>query len=94
MKLSTSLPFSLMITKWAAILNPLLDSPLNSASIISDVKLSIGSNTINHLLGKKQTGWFLVDQQASASIYRSMPFNTTTLTLTSDAVVTVSIGVF
>lgn len=94
MKLSTSLPFSLMITKWASILNPLLDSPLNSVSIISDVKLSIGSNTINHLLGKKQTGWFLVDQQASASIYRSMPFNTTTLTLTSNAVVTVSIGVF
>lgn len=94
MQLSTSLPFAQLLTKWAATLNPFLANPLNSAITLQDIELKNGVTVINHLLGRTQQGWFLVDAQGAAIIYRSKPFNSTTLTLTSNAAVTVSIGVY
>jgi len=87
-------PLSLMQTQWKAKLDPVLSNPLNSITIIPNVSLVAGTNTINHKLGQTQQGWILVDQQGVASIYRSAPFNNLTLTLTSSANVVVSIGVF
>jgi hypothetical protein len=92
--LSQRLPWDLANVKWAAALNPMLANPFNSTSVLSDVKLKVGTNVINHLLGQTMQGWMLTDIQGVASIYRSAPFNNLTLTLTSDAAVTVSIGVF
>jgi hypothetical protein len=92
--LSTKLPFDLMITKWAATLNPFLGNPLNDVSILQNVNLINGTTVINHLLGRTQQGWFLVDVQGPATIYRATPFNNLTLSLTSSAATTVSIGVF
>jgi hypothetical protein len=83
-----------LATQWRAILNPVIANPLNNVSILQDIQLKNGVTTINHLLGQQQQGWFLVDIQGAATIYRSAPFNSTTLTLTSNAAVTVSIGVF
>lgn len=79
---------------WAAQLNPILVIPILSGLQLTNVSLASGVNNINHLLSRLQQGWFLTDQQGGASIYRSKPFNPTTLTLTSDAVVTVSIWVY
>jgi len=84
----------LLETDWSSKLNPLLANPLNNVSILKDIALVTGANVINHKLGKMQQGYFLVDQQAAANIYRSEPFTSTTLTLTSSAPATVSIGVF
>lgn len=92
--LSPAIDWPLANPKWAASLNPLLRNPVNNVSIISNITLVTGSNVINHLLGKTLQGWFLVDQQGVASIYRDAPFNSTTLSLNSSASVTVSIGVF
>jgi hypothetical protein len=78
----------------ASAVNPLLNNPLNTCSILNDVVLIDGVNVINHKLGRQMLGWFLTDIQGIASIYRSAPFNSLTLTLTSSAAVTVSIGVF
>lgn len=94
MQLSTSLPFNLMITKWASILNPVLANPTTNMSILQGVKLVIGDNKINHLLGQTQQGWIITDIDGAATIYRSAPFNGTTLVLNSTAAVTVNIGVF
>ena len=85
---------SALVTRWKSILDPVLANPLNDVSILSDVSLKTGVNTINHLLGQKQQGWFLVDIQGVATIYRSAAFNDKTLVLTSSANVTVSIGVY
>lgn len=85
---------SRMITRWKSLLDPVLKNPINSVSILPNVPLKTGVNVINHLLQQLQQGWFLVDIQGPAQIYRSAPFNATTLTLTSDADVTVSIGVY
>lgn len=92
--LSPKLPWDLANPKWAAELNPLIVNPLNSVRIIENVVLSSGTNVINHGLGRMQQGWFLVDKQGAAEIYRNGNFNSSTLSLHSDAGVTVNIGVF
>lgn len=79
---------------WARTLNPFLSNPLNSVKVLKDVALTTGVNVINHLLDSQQQGWFLVDKQGAGDVYRSQPFNNKTLTLTSTANMTVSIGVY
>ncbi len=85
---------SLLSTKWKSLLDPILKNPMNEVSILSNIPLAIGSNKIPHLLGSVQRGWFLVDINGVATIYRSSSFNASYLYLTSSAVVTVSLGVF
>jgi hypothetical protein len=86
--------FQLMQNQWATQINPVIANPVNNVSVLQNVSLINGVNVINHKLGQQQQGWFLVDQQGIASVYRSAPFNKITLQLTSSAAVTVSIGVF
>ncbi len=80
--------------RWATILSPWLGNPMSKGIFLKDVALINGVTTINHLLQRKQQGYFITDQNAAASIYRSQPFNGLTLTLTSNAAVTVSLFVF
>lgn len=94
MQLPLKLPLDLMQTKWKAILDPLIENPLNGLSILANVQLNNGTTVINHKLDRTMQGWFLVDIQGAATVYRSAAFNDLTLTLTSSAPVTVSIGVF
>lgn len=92
--LSSKLEWPIANPIWAASINPLLTNPLNSAHILENIHLINGVTTINHALGHMMNGWFLVDIQGAASIFRSQPLNALTLTLTSNAAVNVSIGVF
>lgn len=85
---------SLLQTKWKSQIDPVLANPMTDMSILKNVNLIAGSTVINHLLGRNQQGWVVIDIQAPATIYRSAQFNNLTLTLTSSAAVTVSIGVF
>ena len=87
-------PLSLLQTTWKAQLDPVLANPTTNLSIIKNINLVSGTNVINHGLGQMQQGWIITDIQGVATIYRSAPFNKLTLTLTSSAPVTVSIGVF
>lgn len=92
--LSNKLDWEAANPLWAAALNPVLANPLNTATSLNNVSLVVGPNIINHKLGRTLQGWFVTDIQGVASIYRSAPFNSTTLTLVSDAAVTVNLGVF
>lgn len=83
-----------MQNSWAKQLNPILAISQMSGLMLSNVELNIGANTINHLLGRQMIGWYVVDQDANASMYRSQPLNNQTLTLTSDAVTTIKLWVF
>ena len=83
-----------MVTRWASILNPVLVNPMTNVSILLNVQLKVGANSIPHLLGQQQQGWFFVDKQAAGDAYRTAPFNDKTLTLTSTTAMTVDIGVF
>lgn len=92
--LSSNLPWDLANNLWAQSLNPLITNPINSVQILSNVSLITGSNTINHRLGHLMTGWFVIDPQGTATVYRSAPLNNVTLTLTASAAIVLSIGVF
>lgn len=94
MSLSRKLPWELANPLWAAELNPVLANPATNPTILKSVVLSTGTNVINHLLGRTQQGWFLVDRQGTGDIYRNGPFNNLTLSLHSSASVTVNIAVF
>lgn len=94
MALPLRLPNDQRDTKWKSEIDPLLANTLNNCSILKDVNLITGVTVINHRLGHTMNGWFIVDIQGAAQIYRSAPFNNLTLTLTSDADVTCSLGVF
>jgi hypothetical protein len=93
-QLPQKLSLDMLQTRWASQLNPLLANPLNNMSTLKDIKLTTGVNVINTLLGRMQQGWVIVDKQGPADVYRSAPFNDLTLTLTSSANVTISIGVY
>lgn len=92
--LSPNLPWLLANPKWAAELNPIIANPMTNMNILTNVVLASGTNVINHGLGRTQRGWVVTDIQGAAVIYRNASFNNVTLSLHSDAGVTVSIGVF
>ena len=93
-QLSTKLSFSDMLTKWASQLNPILANPITNPRLLPNIPLIVGTNTINHGLSQTQQGWYITDINAAATIYRSQPFNSNTLTLTSNAACIVDLVVF
>lgn len=94
MSLSLNLPWSLAQNKWPAELNPILALPILSGLQLKNIVLIDGVNTINTKLQRPLQGWIITDQNAVASIFRSQPLNSTTLTLTSNAAVTVDLWVY
>lgn len=92
--LSSKLEWSAANPIWSAAINPVLANPMNNIQILSNIVLKAGVNVINTKLGRMMVGWQQIDIQGAASVYRSAPFNETTLTLTSTAPVIISLGVF
>jgi hypothetical protein len=92
--LPQKLPYDQMTVKWASELDPILRNLLINGQLITNVVIKTGNNVINHKLGRKQIGYIITDQNAQAQMYRSQPLNNLTLTLTSDADVTISLWVF
>lgn len=86
--------FMMFQTRWASIIQQIINQPINAGDILQGVALINGVTIINHLLGRTMQGWSIVDVNGAATIYKSQPFNDKTLTLTSNAAVTVNILVF
>lgn len=87
----------LMQTQWSTQLNPLLDNPINNNNLLTNVPLSTGDNTINHLLNRKLVGWIIVGINAAATIYDKQATNqmaNLTLVLNASAPCTVNLLVF
>lgn len=87
----------LLQNKWSSQLNPLLANPSLSTNILSKVLLSIGTNVINHKLGRTLQGYRLVRQRGPAAIYDQQDSNQSpalTLVLVSDTAVSCDIEVF
>lgn len=94
MQLPLSQPASQQDTRWKSLIDPVLGNQLINGLLLTDVLLANGVTIINTTLGRQQQGYIIVDQNAQARIYRSLPMNAKTLTLTSDAAVTVSLWIF
>lgn len=90
--------FSLMQTSWASMIDPVLAMPIAGGLILKNVPIIVGSNKINHLLGRKLQGWFPVRWRNSwAQIYDTQDQNqmpSLTLALTSSGVVNIDLFVF
>jgi len=68
--------------------------PLVNGTMLENVILNTGATVINHMLGRKMQGWIITDIDGSAVIYRSVDFNSVSLTLTSSSKVSVNLWVF
>lgn len=90
-------PLPLMQTSWAQQLNPLISNLLISGHILNDIPIMNGVTQVNHLLGRKLVGWLIIGVNGAATVYDTQATNPTpqlTLSLTSNAAVTVSLWVF
>jgi len=88
---------TLLQNKWSSILNPIISNPAISSSILSNVQLVNGTNTINHLLGRTLQGWKIVRLRGAATIYDQQDTNSMknlTLVLVSNSQVSCDIEVF
>ncbi len=81
-------------TQWKSALDPLLANPVSQGILLKNIALANGTTVINHLLDRNQQGWIVTDVSGAATIYRSQPFNNKTLTLTSNAAVSVNLLVY
>lgn len=97
MKLPQQLSLPSMQNTWATAIEPVLNCPLVQGHMLNDVSLSVGSNPINHKLGRKLLGWYIVGINAAASIYDTQATNQNpqlTLNLVSSAATQVTLWVF
>lgn len=89
---------SMLQTKWASELNPLLTNPILSGVQLKRITLATGANSINHKLGRKLQGWIITRWiGSSASVYDTQDSNSMpelTLNLTSSGTVSVDIYVY
>ena len=76
-------------------LTPLFNNPVIGAggNIVTQT-LAVGSNTVNHGLGRIQQGWVPVDQNAVANFYRTGSFGPSSMIIVSSAIVTASFYCF
>lgn len=93
-QLSSQLDWSLANSLWAAVLNPVLALKILQGRQVNNLSLANGVTVFNHGLQRVPVGWYITDVDGGAVIYRSAPFNSSTLTLTSSAAVTVSLWIF
>lgn len=88
-------PFQLMQTVWASQLNPFLKNPIIQGLSRSNIVMTASTPlVINHLLSRMMLGWFLIDNSANAVVWRTQPFNASTITLEASANTTISIWCF
>lgn len=92
--LSSKIDWNLANPLWAQALNPIISNLILSGIPITNVILNNGETIINHGLGRLMQGFSVTDINGAATVYRSAPFNSKTLTLTSSALVTVNLWVF
>ena len=88
----------MMQDRWKSALDPVLAMPIAGGLILQNVTLASGSNTVNHLLGRKLRGWFPVRWHGAwQQIYDNQDtnnFQDKVLVLVSGGAVTVDLMVF
>ena len=86
--LPQKLDLAKMQTTWAQQLNPVIYNELLQGQLLTNISLINGNNVVNHKLGRKLIGWFIVGINAPATIYDTQSTNQSpqlTLDLVSSA---------
>ena len=79
------------------ILRPVLDNQVLDGVLLQEVDLASGLNVIEHKLGRKLVGWFIVRLRANENIWDTQDSNqlpAKTLYLNATGAVTVDVYVF
>ncbi len=95
--LSPKLPWELANPRWASSLNPVLANPIISGQILGPIGVITGANVINHGLGRKLQGYFVIMNNAAVTFYDSQTTNQRpelTLILNASGAATLSLYVF
>lgn len=87
-----------MQTLWSTQLNPVIMNPIVNGLQLTGISLVVGSNVVNHKLGRKLQGW-IVTRMADGftQLYDTQNSNRNpelTLTLNSSAAITVDLWVY
>lgn len=77
----------------ASVLGPISRVTILNGVQIDGVLLTTAGVTLDHLLTRQPLGWFIVDADAAATVYRSA-WNDRNITLVSSAPVTTSIWIY
>ena len=92
---TTDKTLSFMQTNWATQINPVLALPINSGVLLQNISLTVGANAVNHKLGRKLQGWFIVRKRGSSDIYDTQDSNSTpALTLNLQVATAVSVDIY
>jgi hypothetical protein len=95
MSLPQKLPFQLLVTAWAKQLDPILANPILSGFAIEGIILNASTpKQIQTGLNRMQQGWIITDKLSNATVWRTQPLNSTSLTLEASADTTISIWVY
>lgn len=97
MKLPQGLSQTNMENRWASLIEPVISRSQNNSLILKNITLIAGSNTINHLLGQKLSGWKTTRINAAVTIYDNQDANQTphlTLVLIASAPAKIELEVF
>ena len=85
----------LLQNRWMPLINPVLKNTIVQGLQLKDIVLTASTPiVINHMLGRTQQGWFVTDINSNAQVWRTQPFNASTLTLEASADTTVNIWVY
>lgn len=79
------------------VLNPVFNTPILNGTLLQNVSLVVGQNTIEHRLGRKLVGWMVTRQRSFAEIYDNQdanPLPTRTLFIVTGNDVIVDLYVF
>jgi hypothetical protein len=90
-------PASTQDIRWKSLIDPILANPILAGQQLDNIPLVSGVNTVNHGLGRKLQGYFIVLNSAAATFYDNQSTNsspTLTLILVASAATTVSLWVY
>lgn len=95
MNLPLNLSLQATQTQWSAALNPVLANAILKGNPIGQVVLVANTpKTFGHGLSRDPQGFIVTDINAAAIVYRTQPFNSSTLTIEATANVTIDILVY
>lgn len=98
MKLPQMLDWKIAQTRWSAMIEPFMNNPANNSLVLKSVPLVIGTNVINHRLGRNLQGWYPTRiRNVATALYDTQDTNQTpslTLVLVSTANVVIDLVVY
>lgn len=89
--------FNMLQTNIQTVLDQIVLDPFVDGTTLADIVVSVGSNTINHTLGRKPLGYVLISKDQNGDVWSGQAANKSadkTLILNSNQNMTISLRIF